>query len=162
MISLTSIDTVCSSSKWSRKKQVIAKKPLRPPPAPPSKSASEIYENYMWSTAEFHSWTADFSSLCRWSYIFFQFIKSYNVCRRHTFLYQHKNIIKFFATVNEELINKSDWFMVYKLSLNVRKTKYSIFHKSRRVHDPPFKLPKLSINNKEIKTASYTKFLGVL
>ena len=61
--------------------------------------------------------------------------------------YEHKSIIKIFATVNEELINISDWFMANKLSLNVGKTKYSLFHKPRRVDDLPFKLPKLSINN---------------
>ena len=36
--------------------------------------------------------------------------------------YEHKNIRKLFATVNEELINISDWFMANKLSLNVGKS----------------------------------------
>ena len=40
--------------------------------------------------------------------------------------------------------------------------KYSLFHKHSRVDDLPLKLPKLSINNQEIKRGSYTKFLGVL
>ena len=31
-------------------------------------------------------------------------------------LYEHKNIIKLFATVNEELMNINDWFMANKLS----------------------------------------------
>ena len=74
----------------------------------------------------------------------------------------HKNIIKLFATVNEELMNINDWFMTNKLSLNVGRTKYSLFHKTSRVDDLPLKLPKLSINNQEIKRASYIKFLGVL
>ena len=51
--------------------------------------------------------------------------------------------------------------MANKFSLNVAKTKYLLFHKPSRVGNPPLKLPKLSINNQEIK-ASYTKFLGVL
>ena len=80
--------------------------------------------------------------------------------------YEHKNIIKLFATVNEELMNINDiindWLMANKLSLNVGKTKYSLFHKPSRVDDLPLKLPKLSLNNQEIKRASYTKFLGVL
>ena len=76
--------------------------------------------------------------------------------------YEHKNIIKFFATVNEELMNINDWFMANKLSLNVGKTEYSLFHKLSWVDDLPLKLPKLSVNNQEIKRASYTKFLGVL
>ena len=52
--------------------------------------------------------------------------------------------------------------MANKFSLNVGKTKYSLFHKPSTVDDLPLKLPKLSINNQEIKRASYTKFLGVL
>ena len=31
--------------------------------------------------------------------------------------YKHKSIIKLFATVNKELMNTNDWFMVNKLSL---------------------------------------------
>ena len=49
-----------------------------------------------------------------------------------------------------------------KLSPDVRKTKYSLFHKLSRVDDLPLKLPKISINNQEIKRASYTKFLVLL
>ena len=76
--------------------------------------------------------------------------------------YQHKNIIQLFPTVNEELININDWFMANKLSLNVRKTKYSLFYKPSRIDELPFKLPNLSINNQEIKRASHAKFLGVI
>ena len=76
--------------------------------------------------------------------------------------YEHKNIIKHFATVNEKLMNINDWLMANKLSLTVGKTKYSLFHKPSRVVDLPLKLPKLSINIQEIKRASYNKFLGVL
>ena len=55
-----------------------------------------------------------------------------------------------------------DRLVANSLSLDVGKTKYSLFHKPSRVDDVPLKLPKLSINNQEIKRASYTKFLGVL
>ena len=75
--------------------------------------------------------------------------------------HKHKNI-KLFATVNQELRNINDWFMANKLSLNVGKTKYLLFHKHGRVDDLLLMLPKLSINNQEIKRASYTKFLEVL
>ena len=51
--------------------------------------------------------------------------------------------------------------MTNKLSLNIGKTKYSLFHKSCRVYDLPLQLPKLSINNQENKKASYTKFLKI-
>ena len=42
--------------------------------------------------------------------------------------YEHKTIIKFFATVNEELMNINGWFLENTFSLNVAKTKYSLFH----------------------------------
>ena len=66
---------------------------------------------------------------------------------------EHKDI-KLFATVNEELININDWFMANKLSLNVAKTKYSLFQKPSRVDDLPLKVPKLSINSQETKGSS--------
>ena len=40
--------------------------------------------------------------------------------------YDHKNVIKLFATVNEELMNINDWFMANKLSLNVGKNEIFI------------------------------------
>ena len=40
--------------------------------------------------------------------------------------------------------------MANKLSLNIGKTKYSLFHKPSRIDDLPLKLPKLSITNQEI------------
>ena len=76
--------------------------------------------------------------------------------------YERKNIIKLFTTVNEELMNINDWFMANKPYLNVGKTKYSLFYKHSSVDDLPLELPTLTINNQEIKRASYTKFLGVL
>ena len=78
--------------------------------------------------------------------------------------YDHKNVIKLFATVNEELMNINDWFVANKLSLslNIEKTKYSLFHKLSRVDDVPLKLLNLSINNQEIKRTSYTKFIEVV
>ena len=50
--------------------------------------------------------------------------------------------------------------MTNKLSLNVGKTKYFLFHKPSRVDDLPLKLPKVSINNQEIKEHPLQNFLG--
>ena len=44
----------------------------------------------------------------------------------------------------------------------LKRTKYSLYHKPRKADDSPLKLPKLSINNQEIKRGSCTKFFGVL
>ena len=42
----------------------------------------------------------------------------------------HKNIDTLFAIMNVELENVSTWFKSNKLSLNVDKTKWSLFHPS--------------------------------
>ena len=43
-----------------------------------------------------------------------------------------------------------------------KKTKYSFFHKRSKKDDIPLLLPKLTINNYEIKRAESIKILGVL
>ena len=86
-------------------------------------------------------------------------LKPYMFTDNTNLFYEHKTIIKRFATVNEEFMNINDWFMANMVSLNVGKTKYSLFHRPSRIDDLPLKLPKLSSNNQEIKRASYAKFL---
>ena len=67
-----------------------------------------------------------------------------------------------FATVNSDLSKSSQWLIANKLSLNVRKTKYSFFHKTSKKDGIPLKLPRLQINNYNIERISSIKFLGVL
>ena len=76
--------------------------------------------------------------------------------------FEHKDISFLFSTVNRELQNINEWFISNKLSLNVKKTKFSIFHKASRRDDLPLLLPKLFINNQVIKRQSSIKFLGIL
>ena len=54
------------------------------------------------------------------------------------------------------------WLISKKSSLNVKKTKFSIFHKASRRDDLPLVLPKLFINNQLIKRQSSITFLGIL
>ena len=61
-----------------------------------------------------------------------------------------------------ELQNINEWFISNNFSLNVKKTKFWIFHKASRRDDLPRVLPKLSINNQVIKRQSSIKFLGIL
>ena len=55
----------------------------------------------------------------------------------------HKNIIKPFATVNEELRNMHELCMANKPSLNERRTKYSLLYKPRNVDNLSLKLLKI-------------------
>ena len=76
--------------------------------------------------------------------------------------YSHKDINPLFLKVNKELHKINQWFICNKLSLNIRKTKYSFFHKRSKQKDIRLLLLKLKINNYEIKRAESIKFLGVL
>ena len=71
------------------------------------------------------------------------------------------NIENLFDTMNEELRKVATWFKVSKLSLNISKTKYSLFHSTRKRKDIPHILPPLHIDKVPIKRESVTKFLGV-
>ena len=71
------------------------------------------------------------------------------------------NIEKFFKTMNEEPRKVASWFKANKLSLNISKTKYSLFHSTRKRKDIPNILPPLHIDNAPVKTEFVTKFLVV-
>ena len=72
--------------------------------------------------------------------------------------YSYKGINALFLKVNNELHEINQWFISNKLSLNIKKTKYSLFHKRNKKDDVPLLLPKLKIS---MKLGESTKFLGV-
>ena len=65
---------------------------------------------------------------------------------------------KLVASLNAELIKLSNWFIVNKLSLNVKKTNYIIFGKKKIENNSL----KIKIDNQELVQVESTKFLGVL
>ena len=64
--------------------------------------------------------------------------------------------------VNNELKKIYEWFNANKLSLNVGKTKYSLFHKASKTGNLPLLLPKVLITDKEVERVGSIKFFGVL
>ena len=78
----------------------------------------------------------------------------------HLFI-SDSNIGNLFETMNEELRKVANWFKANKLSLNISKTKYSLFHSTRKRKDIPNILPPLHIDNVPVKREFITKFLGV-
>ena len=60
------------------------------------------------------------------------------------------------------MLKINEWFSVNKLSLNVGKTKFSLFHKSGKKYSIPSHLPTLKINNHDIERVNTIKFIGVL
>ena len=73
-----------------------------------------------------------------------------------------KSIDSLFTKMNSELLKVSTWFKANKLSLNISKTKFSIFHPSSKRRFIPTELPILKIDDVHITRDPVTKFLGVL
>ena len=68
----------------------------------------------------------------------------------------------FFLTVNNELHKSGEYFMANRLSLNIKKAKYTFFQKNRIKDYIPLKLSKLKIANTALERTNATKLLGVL
>ena len=76
--------------------------------------------------------------------------------------YEHKDLKTLFPLVNQELQKINEWFEANKLSLNVGKTKYSLFHEPCRKDDLPLLLPRLLMKKHKVERVKSIKFLGVL
>ena len=76
--------------------------------------------------------------------------------------YSNNDIETVFSTVNMELEKIREWFKDNKLSLNIKKTNYTLIHKNNTKDDLPLKLPDLKIVNSVLKSQTSTKFLGVM
>ena len=74
----------------------------------------------------------------------------------------NKNIETLFTDMNTELAKITIWFKANKLSLNVKKTKWILFHSTSKRRSVPSVLPQLEIGNDVIERETVTKFLGVL
>ena len=71
------------------------------------------------------------------------------------------NIENLSVKMNQELRKVANWFKANKIFLNISKTKYSLFHSTRKRKDIPNILPPLHIDNVSVKRDFTTKFLGV-
>jgi hypothetical protein len=74
----------------------------------------------------------------------------------------NKDIKQLYTDMNTELTKVNIWFRANKLSLNVEKTNYTLFHKKTQELNIPLKLPELFLNDKRIKKQVSIKFLGIL
>ena len=57
-----------------------------------------------------------------------------------------------------ELEKISEWFKANKLSLNIKKTNYTLFYKNSTKDDLSLKLPDLKIVNSVLKSQASIKF----
>ena len=76
--------------------------------------------------------------------------------------YSSNSVTDLYTVVNRELKEISEWFKSNKLSLNVKKTKYTLFCSPQVKRKLPKVMPNLHIENNEILREEVTKFLGVL
>ena len=76
--------------------------------------------------------------------------------------YSNNDIETLFSAINMELEKISEWFKANKLSLNVKKTNYTLFHKSISKDYLNLKLPELKTVNSVLKRQISVKFLGVM
>ena len=75
--------------------------------------------------------------------------------------YSHKEINALFLKVNNELHKTNQWFISNKISLSIKKSKYSFFHKRSKKGIIILFFSKLKINNHEIEQAGPIKFVGI-
>ena len=73
----------------------------------------------------------------------------------------NSNIANLFETIIEELRKVANWFKSITLFLNISKTKYNLFHSTKKRKDIPNILPPLHIDNVPFKREFVTKFLGL-
>ena len=78
------------------------------------------------------------------------------------FFYSHENINGLFNTVNSELEKICQWFKANKLSINIKKTKFTLFHKNSSKDDIPVKLLALMVGSNNIERTPSIKVLGVM
>jgi hypothetical protein len=73
----------------------------------------------------------------------------------------NNSITTLFQNMNMELTKISDWFKMNKLSLNVEKTKWTLFHPASKKKLLPCELPLLFIDKIQIKRVISANFLGI-
>ena len=71
-----------------------------------------------------------------------------------------ENIGELFQQMNKELKNASTQFKANKLSINIAKTKWTIFHPSSKKRFMPTKFLELFTDGITLKREAVTKFLG--
>ena len=76
--------------------------------------------------------------------------------------FSNSNIKTLFATANHVLEKISLWFIANRLSLNGKKTKYTLFHKKSVRNNIPLKRPDLEIANNSIERTTSIKVLGIM
>ena len=73
-----------------------------------------------------------------------------------------ENISELFQQMNKELKSVSTWLKANKLSINIDKTKWTIFYPTSKERFMRTKFPELFIDGITLERETVTKFLGVI
>ena len=73
-----------------------------------------------------------------------------------------ENLSELFQQMNKELKSVSNWFKANKLSVNVDKSKWTIFYPTSKKCFMPTKFPDLFTDGITLERETVTKFLGVI
>ena len=76
-----------------------------------------------------------------------------------TLLIEGSNIHDIITTLNNELNSLNVWLGANKLSINVSKTHYMVFHRARRKNNNH---NNIFLNNSILTKVNYTKVLGII
>ena len=76
--------------------------------------------------------------------------------------FSDENISELFQLMNKELKSVSSSFKANKLSINIDKTKWTIFYSTSKKRFMPTKFPELFIDVITLQSETVTKFLGVI
>ena len=75
--------------------------------------------------------------------------------------YSNKNIKTVFNKMNVQLKHITEWLKTKKLSINIDRANFILFHKQQDKINTPLKLPTLIVNEVTLKQVISTKVLGV-
>ena len=80
------------------------------------------------------------------------------------FFYSHENKKGLIYTANLKFEKISQWFKANKLSISIKTTKFTLFHKNSLKDEIPLKLPTLMvmIGNNNVERKSSIELLGVI
>ena len=120
-----------------------------------------MLQNYLWCTTGLHSWTQLFLIYINDLFRSSTKLTPIMFAADTKLFISDSNIENLFEKMNEVLRKVANWFKSNKLSLNISKTKYSLFHSTRKRKDIPNILPQFHIDNVPVKREFVTKFLSV-
>ena len=75
------------------------------------------------------------------------------------FFYANASLVFLESIINENLEKIFDWLAANKLSVNIDKTNFVLFHPTQRI--PNYEIS-VYIRNNRIKQEKYIKYLGIL